>query len=172
MRGSKATPNNERVGWIAGREGQARFGGTGVGPRGIRRCLKTSASCWSPRRWDPMRPLRWVSKSHAKLAAALCAMGHQIAKSRPGSHHEAIIVERRLSARDRLTGFVAAATNCATSSVPGPALINILRPTTVGSTSSAAPRPSWACCKPPNRTCPSSDLSLPLLARNLAEPSF
>ena len=30
---------------------------------------------------DPMRPLRWVSKSHAKLAAALCAMGHQIAKS-------------------------------------------------------------------------------------------
>jgi hypothetical protein len=30
---------------------------------------------------DPMRPLRWVSKSHAKLAAALCAMGHQISKS-------------------------------------------------------------------------------------------
>jgi hypothetical protein len=30
---------------------------------------------------DPMRPLRWVSKSHAKLAAALCAMGHQIGKS-------------------------------------------------------------------------------------------
>ena len=30
---------------------------------------------------DPMRPLRWVSKSHAKLVAALCAMGHQIAKS-------------------------------------------------------------------------------------------
>jgi hypothetical protein len=30
---------------------------------------------------DPMRPLRWVSKSHAKLAAALCSMGHQIAKS-------------------------------------------------------------------------------------------
>ena len=30
---------------------------------------------------DPMRPLRWVSKSHAKLAEALCAMGHQIAKS-------------------------------------------------------------------------------------------
>jgi hypothetical protein len=32
-------------------------------------------------RGDPMRPLRWVSKSHAKLAAALCEMGHQIAKS-------------------------------------------------------------------------------------------
>ena len=30
---------------------------------------------------DPMRPLLWVSKSHAKLAAALRAMGHQIAKS-------------------------------------------------------------------------------------------
>jgi hypothetical protein len=30
---------------------------------------------------DPMRPLLWVSKSHAKLAAALCAMGHPIAKS-------------------------------------------------------------------------------------------
>jgi len=30
---------------------------------------------------DPMRPLRWVSKSHAKLAAALRSMGHQIAKS-------------------------------------------------------------------------------------------
>jgi len=28
-----------------------------------------------------MRPLRWVSKSHAKLAAALCAMGHQVSKS-------------------------------------------------------------------------------------------
>ena len=30
---------------------------------------------------DPMRPLMWVSKSHAKLAAALCAMGHKIADS-------------------------------------------------------------------------------------------
>jgi hypothetical protein len=30
---------------------------------------------------DPMRPLLWVSKSHAKLAAALCAMGHKIKKS-------------------------------------------------------------------------------------------
>ena len=30
---------------------------------------------------DPMRPLRWVSKSHAKLAAALCALGHQVSKS-------------------------------------------------------------------------------------------
>jgi Rhodopirellula transposase DDE domain len=30
---------------------------------------------------DPMQPLRWVSKSHAKLAAALCAMGHKVRKS-------------------------------------------------------------------------------------------
>jgi hypothetical protein len=30
---------------------------------------------------DPMRPLLWVSKSHAKLAEALCAMGHKIKKS-------------------------------------------------------------------------------------------
>lgn len=30
---------------------------------------------------DPMRPLLWVSKSHAKLAAALCVMGHQVAES-------------------------------------------------------------------------------------------
>jgi Rhodopirellula transposase DDE domain len=29
---------------------------------------------------DPMRPLLWVSKSHAKLAAALSAMGHKIKK--------------------------------------------------------------------------------------------
>jgi hypothetical protein len=30
---------------------------------------------------DPMRPLLWVSKSHAKLAGALSAMGHKIKKS-------------------------------------------------------------------------------------------
>ena len=30
---------------------------------------------------DPMRPLKWVSKSHAKLAATLREMGHKIAKS-------------------------------------------------------------------------------------------
>jgi hypothetical protein len=30
---------------------------------------------------DPMRPLLWVSKSHAKLADALLAMGHKIRKS-------------------------------------------------------------------------------------------
>jgi hypothetical protein len=30
---------------------------------------------------DPIRPLLWVSKSHAKLAAALAAMGHKVAES-------------------------------------------------------------------------------------------
>jgi len=30
---------------------------------------------------DPVRPLLWVSKSHAKLAEALSAMGHKIKKS-------------------------------------------------------------------------------------------
>jgi hypothetical protein len=30
---------------------------------------------------DPTRPLMWVSKSHAKLAAALCETGHRIADS-------------------------------------------------------------------------------------------
>ena len=30
---------------------------------------------------DPMRPLRWVSKSHEKLATALCEMGHQVSAS-------------------------------------------------------------------------------------------
>jgi hypothetical protein len=31
---------------------------------------------------DPTRPLMWVSKSHAKLAAALRGMGHQVSASR------------------------------------------------------------------------------------------
>jgi hypothetical protein len=30
---------------------------------------------------DPMRPLRWVSKSHEKLATALRAMGHKVSSS-------------------------------------------------------------------------------------------
>jgi hypothetical protein len=30
---------------------------------------------------DPMRPLLWVSKSHEKLATALCQMGHQVSAS-------------------------------------------------------------------------------------------
>jgi Rhodopirellula transposase DDE domain len=30
---------------------------------------------------DPMRPLRWVSKSHDKLATALRAMGHKVSAS-------------------------------------------------------------------------------------------
>ena len=30
---------------------------------------------------DPMRPLRWVSKSHEKLATALRGMGHKVSSS-------------------------------------------------------------------------------------------
>ena len=30
---------------------------------------------------DPVRPLRWVSKSHEKLAVALCETGHQVSAS-------------------------------------------------------------------------------------------
>jgi len=30
---------------------------------------------------DPLRPLRWVSKSHEKLATTLCEMGHQVSAS-------------------------------------------------------------------------------------------
>src|SRR3954451_8088715 len=33
---------------------------------------------------DPMRPLMWVSKSHAKLADELCAMGHPISPNTVG----------------------------------------------------------------------------------------
>jgi len=35
-------------------------------------------------RGDPMRPLLWVSKSHAKLAAALGALGHQVSPNTVG----------------------------------------------------------------------------------------
>ena len=35
-------------------------------------------------RGDPMRPLLWVSKSHAKLAAALAAMGHRVSPNTVG----------------------------------------------------------------------------------------
>jgi hypothetical protein len=52
---------------------------------------------------DPMRPLLWVSKSHAKLAAALCEMGHQIAKSSIPKLLE-ILKYRRQSNRKTLEG--------------------------------------------------------------------
>jgi hypothetical protein len=67
----------------------------------------------------PMRPLRWVSKSHAKLAAALCAMGHQVSKStipklleslqyrrqvNPGESHMTFPCTIRLAARQAV-GF-------------------------------------------------------------------
>ena len=36
---------------------------------------------------DPMRPLLWVSKSHAKLADALYAMGHPISPNTVGKNY-------------------------------------------------------------------------------------
>src|SRR4051812_11728786 len=55
---------------------------------------------------DPMRPLLWVSKSHAKLADALHAMGHPIspntARGRPGFQHAQMIRHMRHGSRPRL----------------------------------------------------------------------
>jgi hypothetical protein len=46
---------------------------------------------------DPMRPLRWVSKSHAKLGAALCAMGHKVSKSTIPKLLEALKYRRQVN---------------------------------------------------------------------------
>jgi Rhodopirellula transposase DDE domain len=46
---------------------------------------------------DPMRPLRWVSKSHAKLAAALCAMVHQVSKSTIPKPRESLQYRRQVN---------------------------------------------------------------------------
>jgi hypothetical protein len=51
---------------------------------------------------DPMRPLRWVSKSHAKLEAALCEMGHQIAKSSIPKLYKALVPLRDKAAKYRV----------------------------------------------------------------------
>ena len=48
---------------------------------------------------DPMRLLRWVSKSHAKLAAALCAMGHRVSKSTVPKLLAALRYRRQVNAR-------------------------------------------------------------------------
>src|SRR5271170_7835297 len=58
---------------------------------------------------DPLRPLRWVSKSHAKLAAAL----------RAECHHEAVIVGRRLSSSDMLNVLSGGTALAACRSEPG-----------------------------------------------------
>ncbi len=52
---------------------------------------------------DPIRPLLWVSKSHAKLAAALVAMGHKVAESSIPKLLE-ILKYRRMANRKTLEG--------------------------------------------------------------------
>ena len=52
---------------------------------------------------DPIRPLLWVSKSHAKLAAALVAMGHKVAESSIPKLLE-ILKYRRMANRKPLEG--------------------------------------------------------------------
>jgi hypothetical protein len=62
--------------------GEVRRGGSGCPPltRKDPALLKNLRQLVEPATMgDPMRPLMWVSKSHAKLAAALRAMGHKIA---------------------------------------------------------------------------------------------
>ena len=46
---------------------------------------------------DPMRPLLWVSKSCAKLAAALCAMGHRISPNTVGKLLRALGYSRQVN---------------------------------------------------------------------------
>ena len=67
--------------------GQVRRGGSGRKPvqekdptllADLRRLVEPATH------GDPMRPLLWVSKSHAKLADALCAMGHPISPNTVG----------------------------------------------------------------------------------------
>lgn len=50
---------------------------------------------------DPMRPLLWVSKSHAKLAAALRDMGHQVSASRLPDLLERLGYRRRVNRKTK-----------------------------------------------------------------------
>ena len=50
---------------------------------------------------DPMRPLRWVSKSHAKLAAALREMGHRISESRIPALLERLHYRRQVNRKSK-----------------------------------------------------------------------
>jgi len=50
---------------------------------------------------DPMRPLMWVSKSHAKLAAALRSMGHQISASRIPALLERLAYRRQVNRKTK-----------------------------------------------------------------------
>ena len=50
---------------------------------------------------DPMRPLVWVSKSHAKLAAALRDMGHQVSASRIPKLLERLLYRRQVNRKTK-----------------------------------------------------------------------
>jgi hypothetical protein len=50
---------------------------------------------------DPMRPLMWVSKSHAKLAAALRDMGHEVSASRIPKLLECLRYRRQLNRKTK-----------------------------------------------------------------------
>jgi Rhodopirellula transposase DDE domain len=50
---------------------------------------------------DPMRPLMWVSKSHAKLAAALRGMGHQVSASRIPTLLERLAYRRQVNRKTK-----------------------------------------------------------------------
>jgi hypothetical protein len=77
-RGLKDLDDPDALSGVVRRPGSGRRALTAMDAtllEGLRRLLEPAT------KGDPMRPLLWVSKSHAKLAAALCAMGHRIAKS-------------------------------------------------------------------------------------------
>jgi hypothetical protein len=50
---------------------------------------------------DPMRPLMWVSKSHAKLAAALRDMGHEVSASRIPKLLERLLYRRQVNRKTK-----------------------------------------------------------------------
>jgi Rhodopirellula transposase DDE domain len=50
---------------------------------------------------DPMRPLRWVSKSHDKLATALCEMGHRVSASSLPKLLEALDYRRHVNRKTK-----------------------------------------------------------------------
>jgi len=77
-RGLKDLDDPDALSGLVRRSGSGRHALTVTDPtllEDLRRLLEPATM------GDPMRSLLWVSKSHAKLAAALCAMGHQIGKS-------------------------------------------------------------------------------------------
>ena len=53
---------------------------------------------------DPMRPLLWVSKSHAKLAAALREMGHKVSASRMPKLLECLGYRRQVNRKTKEGG--------------------------------------------------------------------